>query len=130
MGIRIGLAAALDSPVPSRGQKRISKDEVMIQARASVPTNNAASYVLRLCKTWGEGVDVDFRERQGVVHFGSAVATLAPSEDHLVVTILAHDLGDVERLQAILSERADRLARKEGPFKFDWQNTDLRVHAL
>ena len=102
----------------------------MIQARASVPTANAASYVLRLCRSWGDGIDVDFRERRGVVHFGSAVATLAPSDDHLVVTILAHDFGDVERLQAVLSERTGRLARKEGPLKFDWHNTEPEVHAL
>ena len=99
----------------------------MIEARASVPTTNAASYVLRLCKTWGDGIDVDFRERQGVVHVGPAVATLTPSDDHPVITILAHD---VEQLHVVLSDRADRLARKEGPLKFDWQDADLPVHAL
>ncbi|HWJ38691.1 MAG TPA: DUF2218 domain-containing protein [Sphingomicrobium sp.] len=102
----------------------------MIEARASVPTANAASYVLRLCQTWGDGIYVDFRERQGVVHVGPAVATLTPSDDHPVITILAHDFGDVEQLHVVLSERPDRLARKEGPLKFDWQDADLPVHAL
>lgn len=103
----------------------------MIQMRASVPTANAAKYVMALCKQWGDRIDINFRERQGVVHFENAVATLTPASNELVVTILANDDRTAERCRSVMAQRIDRLAHREGPMKFDWHRLSAgELHAL
>ena len=103
----------------------------MIQTTARVPTANAAKYVINLCKHWGERIDVNFRKRQGVIHLGSAVASLTPAQGELVVTILGNDDATIERFQSVVAERIAHLAQREGPLEFDWHRlSDVEVHAL
>lgn len=103
----------------------------MIQSTACVPTANAGKYIMGLCRNWDDQIDVDFRARQGVIHFESAVATLTPRTDQLVVTIVANDLGTIERFQNVVAQRIDRLARREALPKFSWHRfSDLEFHAL
>jgi hypothetical protein len=96
----------------------------MIETIARVPTVNAARFVMNLCRQWPHRIDVNFRDRQGVVHFQNAVATLTPADDQLVVTILANDNSTIERLQGLVATHLDRLASREAPLRFDWQRKE------
>jgi len=103
----------------------------MIETTAQVPTTNADKYVLRLCKQWAHRIEVNFQERQGVIHFENAIATLTPSSDELVVTILAADNPTVERIQGVVASHLDRFAHREAPLQFDWHRSDrLALGAL
>jgi hypothetical protein len=103
----------------------------MIEITARVPTSNAGKYVMSLCRHWAHRMEVNVRDRQGVVHFENAVATLTPTEGQLVVTILANDGPTIERLQGAVSTHLDRFAFREAPLKFDWRHSaDLPLHAL
>ena len=94
----------------------------MIQSTARIATANAGRYVLGLCRQWGDRIDFNFGERQGIIHFEGAVATLTPHRDQLVVTIVASDFGTTERLQNVVASNLDRLAEREGPLSFDWDS--------
>ena len=100
----------------------------MIETVARVPTSRAATYVMGFCRHWPDRLEIDFRERQGVLHFDNAVATLTPRPNELVVTILANDIGTAEQLQVTVSAEINRFANSERPLQFDWQLG--RPHAL
>lgn len=103
----------------------------MIQATARVPTSNAEKYVMSLCKQWNQRMEINFRERQGVVHFEDAVATLTPQRDQLVVTILANDRPAMQRLQNVVARSLDQVARKKDQLKFNWHGSSyLELRAL
>jgi hypothetical protein len=75
-------------------------------------------------------MDINFRKRQGVIHFENAVATLTPRVDQLIVTILANDMLSIERVQnMVVGHLQDSRARDE--LRFDWQwSSNLELHAL
>jgi hypothetical protein len=102
----------------------------MIEATAAVQTTKADKFILGFCKRWQDRMDVNFRERQGVIHFENAVATLTPRVDQLIVTILANDTPSIERVQnVVVGHLQDALARDE--LRFDWRwSSNLELHAL
>ena len=103
----------------------------MIETTARVPTNNAGKYVMSLCRHWATWMEVNVPERQGIVHFENGVATLTPSDDQLIVTILANDLPTIERVQGVVSSHLDRFAFREAPLEFHWHHSaDVPLHAL
>lgn len=93
----------------------------MIECTAHVRTPNGAKYMTQLCKHWSHKLDVDLEERRGIVRFDAAVATMTPTDDALVVTILANDEPTVERLQGVVASHLDRFAFREAPLNFDWR---------
>jgi uncharacterized protein len=94
-------------------------------AKASVPTANASKYLQQLCKHWSHKLDVDFSERNGVVRFPSAVASLEASPDALVITIEANESETVERMKGVVATHLDRFAFREAPLRFDWSTVQL-----
>lgn len=103
----------------------------MIEATAAVSTANADHYVMSVCKRWPDGMDVNFHERQGVIHFKNAVATLTPRSDRLIVTILANDEPTIERLQNVVARHLDGVGLRKEPLKFDWRRSaNFEMQAL
>ncbi|HZU52127.1 MAG TPA: DUF2218 domain-containing protein [Sphingomicrobium sp.] len=103
----------------------------MIEATAAVPTYNADRYVLSVCKRWHEGMDVNVRERQGVIHFENAVATFTPSANQLVVSILAKDEESIAHLQHVVMAHLETAVLPNEPLTFDWRRSaNFELHAL
>lgn len=92
----------------------------MIETTAAVPTSNAERYVTQLCKHWGHKLSVDQTDDRGIVRFDGAVATLEPTKEELIVTILANDSVIAERLQNVVASHLDRFAFREAPLLFKW----------
>ncbi len=93
----------------------------MIETTATVPISHADRYVTQLCKHWAHKLSVERTEDHGIVRFDMAVATLEPKDEELVVTILANDPANAERLQSVVASHLDRFAFREAPLTFDWR---------
>jgi hypothetical protein len=103
----------------------------MIEETAAVPTSNADKYVMSMCKRWHQRMDVDVRQRQGVLHFHNAVATLTPSADRLIVSILANDEMSIAELQHIVVAHLETSILPSERLQFDWhRSTNFELHAL
>ena len=103
----------------------------MIETTAAVPTTNAGKYILSLCKRLHDRIDVNFHQRQCVIHFENALATLTPHKDQLMVTIIAHTVPDVEHLQTVVADHLNSVASRGAPLRFDWRrSSNFALHAL
>ena len=103
----------------------------MIETTARVPTSEASNYVMKLCRHFAEMMELRLNERQGVIHFENAVATLTPSDDQLIVTILANDNQTIEELQSVVQTQLDQVSRSDAPLEFAWSpGSSLNLHAL
>ena len=89
-------------------------------ATARVPTANGAKYLRPLCKHWSHKLEVDLSDRNGVVRFPSAVATMEASPDALLVAIEAADGETLERMKGVVASHLDRFAFREAPLPFHW----------
>jgi uncharacterized protein len=98
----------------------------MAIVRSRAKTATGSKYLQQLCKHWGHKFDVEFSETRGQVRFPSAIATMAASEDALLVSIETDDTDSIERLKEIVANHLDRFAFREAPLPFKWSATEDR----
>lgn len=92
----------------------------MLITKARVPTVSGSKYLQQLCKHWSHKLDVEFSERQGVVRFPAATATMQADEEGLEVAIEAQDAETLEQMKGVLAVHLDRFAFREAPLPFAW----------
>ena len=103
----------------------------MIESTMAIQTRDADFYVMSLCKRWPEKMDLDVREQRGIIHFDDAVATLTPSTNALVVSILANDAKRVSDLQNVVVAQLMTVLKSDELVKFEWKCApNLEFHAL
>lgn len=85
-----------------------------------VPTSSGSKYLQQLCKHWSHKLDVEFSERQGVVRFPTATATMRADPEGLEVAIEAQDAETLDRMKGVVATHLDRFAFREAPLPFDW----------
>ena len=93
----------------------------MIERTATVSTVHAGKYVRQLCKHWTHKLDVVDEGGRGIVRFETAIATLTPLDDALLVSILANDEPTADQIQGVVARHLDRFAFREAPPLFDWK---------
>lgn len=92
----------------------------MVVTATRVPTNSGSKYLQQLCKHWSHKLNVEFSERQGVVRFPTATATLQADPGGLNVAIEAQDAETLERMKGVVAAHLDRFAFREAPLPFAW----------
>ncbi len=88
---------------------------------ARVPTTNGARYLQQLCKHWSHKLDVQLSEKEGIVRFPSAVATMTANSEALTISVEAPDDETLQRMKGVVASHLDRFAFREAPLPFEWK---------
>ena len=90
------------------------------RSTAQIVTIEPSRIILRLCKHWGHKFNVSYDEEQGQIDltdYGSCHMQQVP--DGLAFTLHCPDASVLPRLQQVVAEHAQRMARNEH-FDFHW----------
>lgn len=94
----------------------------MPAAHARIATEEASRLIKRLCTHWSHKFAVEFDETHGRVPFdASTAATLNARDGQLDVRVEAEDAERLARMQDVVAEHLQRMARAEQPLQIDWQ---------
>lgn len=84
-----------------------------------VATENASSYLQRLCKHFGHKTEVTFTPKTGTIAFEFGTADLRAEAEGLVMTARAETDENLERLKRVLAKHLERFAFRE-ELEVDW----------
>ena len=85
----------------------------MIQAQATVQTDNPGRYILRLCKHFSHRVPSQWSDEEGQVDFAMGQCLLRVQENALNVVCQAENSQDLEDIQETVKSHFDRFAHQE-----------------
>ncbi|SDX85819.1 DUF2218 domain-containing protein [Citreimonas salinaria] len=83
-------------------------------------TPNASRYLQQLCKHFGHKTEVQFDAVSGRVVLGAGVATMAATEDALVVTLAADSAEALEQARHVIDSHLERFAFREKFKTMEW----------
>jgi aryl-alcohol dehydrogenase-like predicted oxidoreductase len=86
---------------------------------ATITTVEPARIILRLCKHWGHKWPVRYDEHQGQVDLSSGRVLMTAGDGELRVRLEGVAGADMLRLEEVVAEHAQRMARDE-TFQWDW----------
>ena len=89
-------------------------------ATATITTVEPARIILRLCKHWGHKFPVSYDDAQGRVELSNALLLMRAGEGQLSLRIEAQPDADIARLEQVVADHAQRMARDE-TYVWDWQ---------
>ena len=89
-------------------------------ATATITTVEPARIILRLCKHWGHKFPVSYDDTQGRVELSNALLLMRAGEGQLIFRIEAPPDADIARLEQVVADHAQRMARGE-TYTWQWQ---------
>ena len=89
---------------------------------AEVPTENAASYMRKLCAHWSHKFAVTVDTHHGTIDLPAAKCDLQASPRLLTVRLRLNDDADEARLRTVLEEDLQRFGFRE-ELVFSWTST-------
>ncbi|MFV0679855.1 DUF2218 domain-containing protein [Ottowia sp.] len=87
---------------------------------ATITTVEPARIILRLCKHWGHKFAVQYDDAQGRIELPSALCLLTAGQGQLSIRLEAQPDADLARLQQVVADHAQRMARDE-TYAWHWQ---------
>lgn len=85
----------------------------MIQAQATIQTDNPGRYILRLCKHFAHRVPSHWEEQKGHVEFAMGTCHLSDRKGALHVLCQAGNKSDLEEIQETVKSHFDRFAHHD-----------------
>ena len=85
-----------------------------LRAELRVRTENASSYLQRLCKHFGHKSEVEFGSDSGSINFDFGRADLEATNDTLSLSAQADSDESLTHLKRILASHLERFAFREG----------------
>jgi hypothetical protein len=92
----------------------------MTTSTATIQTVEPARIILRLCKHWGHKFAVSYDDTQGRIELPQAVCELHAGPGTLAVRLTATPQADIARLEEVVAEHAQRMARGE-TYVWEWR---------
>ncbi len=89
---------------------------------AKVSTENASSYLRKLCQHWSHKFLVSFDAQHGTIDLAVGKCILDAEENALKVRLELAAEGDVTQLQRVVEEHIKRFAFRE-TLVFDWNSS-------
>jgi hypothetical protein len=86
---------------------------------ATVSTENASSYLRKLCQHWSHKFLVSFDAQHGTIDLAVGKCILDAEENALKVRLEVAAEGDQARMQKVVEEHIQRFAFRES-LVFDW----------
>jgi hypothetical protein len=80
---------------------------------ATVSTENAGSYLRKLCQHWSHRFPVEYNETHGTISLPSALCTLDATPETLLVRLDLEDGAEAMRLRAVVEEHLQRFGFRE-----------------
>ena len=93
-----------------------------VVSAATITTVEPARIILRLCKHWGHKFAVSYDDTQGRVELPTALLLMRAGAGQLSFRIEAQPGADIARLEQVVADHAQRMARDE-TYTWDWQRT-------
>src|SRR5690242_19097703 len=103
-----------------------------LHSTARVPTTKGSRYLQQLCKHWSHNLAVDFTAEKGTVVFprnargadwpADATLVMPAYEDWLECRRDASAEGQLGALKGAGGRQLGRVAVREAPLRFDWQD--------
>ena len=90
-------------------------------SHASVTTENASSYLTKLCQHWSHRFPVANDKAQGTIQLPHTKCTLRALPHSLEVWLESEDAEDQPRIEQVVAEHIERFGFKE-QLVFDWQH--------
>jgi hypothetical protein len=91
----------------------------MPSTRAEIPTKQASSYLLRLCKLWAQMGTADYTPHSARIYFDGWTIEMDATRDQLEITIEAVQERTLARHTQMVADQLQRFARQE-TLSFDW----------
>ncbi len=89
---------------------------------ARVSTENASSYLRKLCQHWSHKFPVNFDAQHGTIDLAACKCILDAEENELKVRLELAAEGDEAQLQKVVEEHIKRFAFRES-LVFDWNSS-------
>ena len=94
----------------------------MSVSNAHVKTENAGSYLRKLCQHWSHRFPVEYDAQHGTIHLPQAACVLHASPDELTIRLDLQQGADEARLRQVVEEHIERFAFRE-ELTFLWTST-------
>jgi hypothetical protein len=85
----------------------------MQTSNAIVATENASSYLRKLCQHWSHRFTVEFNDQHGTIQLPQATCTLDATHGELAVRLDSEDGADQARLCKAVEEHLQRFGFRE-----------------
>ena len=87
--------------------------DMSLYAEIRIETNQASSYLQRLCKHFGHKAEVEFTPDKGSIIFDFGRAQLEAAPDALTISAHAETEENLERLKRVMASHLERFAFRE-----------------
>ncbi|WP_288350586.1 DUF2218 domain-containing protein [uncultured Thalassospira sp.] len=94
----------------------------MFTTRGSVKTDNAAKYLVQLCKHFAHKVTVDLGETSGDVAFPMGPCTITATDDALIFDGQSKKAEGIEKMKGVIIVHLDKFAWREAPLDYRWED--------
>ena len=91
---------------------------------AIVPTENASSYLRKLCRHWSHRFPVEFNDEHGVIELPQAKCTLDAAPATLTVRLDLAEDADEARIRRVVEEHLQRFGFQE-ELVFAWNRSEV-----
>jgi hypothetical protein len=85
----------------------------MQTSNAIVATENASSYLRKLCQHWSHRFTVEFNDQHGTIQLPQATCILEASPGELAIRLDSEDGADQARLRKAIEEHLQRFGFRE-----------------
>lgn len=85
----------------------------MPSSTAIIPTENASSYLRKLCQHWSHRFAVEYGDEHGTITLPQATCTLDASPAELKIRLDTEAGADMERLRRVVEEHLQRFGFRE-----------------